>query len=173
MLDAASVTAADSVADIGGGASRLVDELVARGFHDVTVVDASAEAVHVAQDRLGELAGRVRWLVRDVLTWKPQRTWRVWHDRAVLHFFTTPTARDAYLGCLHMATTPDSIAVIATFAPDGPEHCSGLPVARYDARQLAELLGHAWQLVAVDRELHTTPSGTVQPFTWTTSRRTR
>jgi hypothetical protein len=173
MLDAAGVTVADSVVDIGGGASRLVDGLVARGFKDVTVVDISAEAVHVAQDRLGELAGRVRWLVREVLTWQPQRTWRCWHDRAALHFFTTPTARDAYLRCLHAATTTGSIAVIATFAPDGPEHCSGLPVARYDARQLAELLGYAWQLVAVDRELHTTPAGTVQPFTWTTSRRTR
>ena len=173
MLDAAGITAADSVVDVGGGACRLVDELVARGFQDVTVLAVSAEAVRVAQERLSELAGRVRWLVRDVLTWEPHRPWRIWHDRAVLHFFSTPIARDAYLRRLHAATTTGSIAVIATFAPDGPEHCSGLPVARYDGRQLAELLGYAWQLVAVERELHTTPAGTAQPFTWTTFRCTR
>jgi len=122
MFDAAGVTAADSVVNVGGGACRLVDELVARGFQDVTVLDVSAEAARVAQDRLSELAGRVRWLVRDVLTWEPHRPWRIWHDRAVLHFFSTPIARDAYLRRLHAATTTGSIAVIATFAPDGPEH---------------------------------------------------
>jgi trans-aconitate methyltransferase len=172
MLDAAGVTPADPVVDVGGGASRLVDQLVARGFPDVTVVDVSAEAVRLAQERLGEHAGRVQWIVRDVLTWEPDRAWRCWHDRAVLHFFTTPTARDAYLRCLQAATRTGSMAIIATFALDGPERCSGLPVARYDAKQLADLLGRAWQVVAVARDIHTTPFGAVQPFTWTTFRRT-
>jgi hypothetical protein len=173
MLDAAGVTPPDPVVDVGGGASRLVDELVARDFRDVTVVDVSAEAVRFARDRLGEEAGRVQWLVRDVLTWAPERAWRCWHDRAVLHFFTTSTARDAYLRCLQAGTMTGSVAIIATFAPDGPERCSGLPVARYDAKQLADLLGSAWRLVAVAREIHTTPSGAIQPFTWTTFRRRR
>lgn len=173
MFEVAGVTAADGVVDVGGGSSRLVDELLARNYQDVTVLDVSAEALRVAQERIGEMADRVRWLARDLLTWEPERSWRVWHDRAVLHFFTTPAAREAYLRCVHTATTAGSVAIVATFSPDGPEQCSGLPVTRYDARQLTDLFGSAWQLMSSELQRHTTPTGTVQPFTWTVLRRAR
>jgi hypothetical protein len=97
----------------------------------------------------------------------PARTWQVWHDRAVLHFLTDEPARQHYLRALTAATQSGSIAVIATFAPEGPRHCSGLSVNRYDASELADLLGARRQLVSDDREEHTTPAGAVQPFTWT------
>lgn len=171
MLDAARVTAADSLLDVGGGASHLIDVLLARGHLDLTVLDISAAALTVVQQRLGPNAAKVHWLVANLLTWHPARTWRVWHDRAVLHFLTDEPARQHYLGALGAATTPGSIAIIATFAPDGPQQCSGLPVDRYDTADLAGLLGAEWQLLSDHREEHITPGGAVQPFTWAAFRR--
>ncbi len=171
MLDSAGVAIADSVIDVGGGASHLVDALLARGHPDVTVVDVSARAMEVAQRRLGAAAERVHWIVADLLTWQPARAYRVWHDRALLHFLTAGEARRRYLDVLTAATSSGAVAVLATFAPDGPQQCSGLPVTRYDAAELAALLGQRWQLVASEREEHVTPAGAVQPFTWATLRR--
>jgi trans-aconitate methyltransferase len=171
MLDAAGVRPTDSVIDVGGGASTLVDALLERGHTDVTVLDISGEGMRTAQQRLGARASRVHWLIADLLTWAPDRTWQVWHDRAVLHFFTTHADRRRYVHTLHSATEPGSVAIIATFAPDGPRHCSGLPVAHYDPRQLAELLGPTWQPLTDAREEHATPAGALQPFTWTAFRR--
>lgn len=171
MLDAAGVRPSDSLIDIGGGASTLVDALLERGHDDLTVLDISAEGLRTAQDRLGVNAGRVRWLTADLRDWASDRTWNVWHDRAVLHFFTTDADRDRYLQALGSGTGPGSLAVLATFAPDGPQHCSGLPVERYDAAGLSALLGPGWQLLADTREEHSTPAGAVQPFTWAAFRR--
>jgi trans-aconitate methyltransferase len=170
VLDAVGVASTASVIDVGGGTSRLVDALVARGHTDLAVLDVSEEAVDVARKRLGGCVG-VQWLVEDVLVWAPRRRWDVWHDRAVLHFFTTPGERERYLRALARATTEGSVAVVATFAPDGPRSCSGLPVARYDAAQLADLLGRDWTQVMEDREDHVTPDGSKQPFTWAAFRR--
>lgn len=171
MLDATGVRPADGLIDVGGGASTLVDALLQRGHTDLTVLDISAEGLRAAQQRVDANASRVRWLVADLLTWAPGRTWCVWHDRAVLHFFTTDIDRKHYLRALNTATEPGSLAILATFAPPGPEQCSGLPVARYDPHQLAELLGPTWQPFTDTHEEHTTPAGTVQPFTWTAFRR--
>ena len=171
MLDAAGVCPADSLIDVGGGASTLVDALLQRGHSDLTVLDISSHGLHIAQRRLRDDARRVRWLVADLLTWRPHRSWQVWHDRAVLHFFTSDAARQRYVRALDTATTTGSLAILATFAPDGPQRCSGLPVARYDTAQLAALLGSHWRLLTHTREEHTTPAGVTQPFIWTAFRR--
>ena len=173
MLERAGVTQEDSVIDIGGGAARLVDELVARRFRDVTVLDISDIGLSHARARLGADTERVTWLVADVLRWTPVRTYRVWHDRAVFHFLTAEDDQRRYLDALDAATAPGAVAVFGCFALDGPSSCSGLPVARYDAADIAARLGEKWELVADDREEHTTPGQVVQPFSWAALRRAR
>ena len=170
-FDAVGVSPRKSVIDVGGGTSRLVDALLARRHEDLTVLDVSGEAVGTARSRLGDRGAKVSWLVQDLLTWAPSRRWDVWHDRALLHFFTRLDQRERYLRNLAQATAEGSLAVLATFAPDGPSSCSGLPVARYDSVQLAELLGRDWTLLREDREEHVTPGGATQPFTWAAFRR--
>ncbi len=172
MFERAGVTSDDSVIDVGGGAARLVDELVARHFRDVTVLDVSEVGLGHDRARLRADADRVTWLVADVLDWAPTLTYRVWHDRAVFHFLTTEEDQHRYLHALHAATRPGSVAIFGCFDLDGPSSCSGLPVARYDPAGIAERVGQRWELVAEDREEHTTPSGFVQPFSWAALRRT-
>ena len=166
MLDAAGVTDADSVIDVGGGASTFVDDLLERGHRDLTVLDLSAVGLGAARHRLGDAANHVQWLVADLLTWRPIRTYRLWHDRAVFHFLTTGDQRQQYRHVLNAATAAGSVAVFGTFAHDGPRQCSGLPVARYSSTDLAAELGEPWHLTAEAREEHPTPNGSVQPFTW-------
>jgi hypothetical protein len=171
MLGAAGVSAADAVIDVGGGASPLAGALLDRGFGDVTVLDISAAGMRHARDRLGSRAGQVHWLTTDVLSWRPRRHYHAWHDRAVYHFLTSDEHRQQYLHTLDTATVPDAAAVFGCFAPDGPQRCSGLPVARYSPAQLARLVGPRWLLISQDREEHITPAGTIQPFTWVALRR--
>jgi hypothetical protein len=171
MLDAAGVTASDSLIDVGGGASRLADALLSRGFRDITVLDISVTGMQDAQDRLGAHAQQVQWLATDVLAWEPLRRFGVWHDRAVFHFLTSPPGQHRYVRVLDAATETDTVAVFGCFAPDGPQRCSGLPVARYDIPALAAHLGPAWTLCAGDREEHITPAGVMQPFTWAAFRK--
>jgi SAM-dependent methyltransferase len=166
MLERAGVAAEDSVIDVGGGASPLAGALLGRGFTDVTVLDISAAGMRYAQSRLGPLAGQVRWLTGDILTWQPDRRYRAWHDRAVFHFLTVGQDRQRYLRALGAATAPGAATVFGCFAQDGPQYCSGLPVARYSERELAGQLGAEWTLIAGDREEHITPAGRAQPFTW-------
>jgi hypothetical protein len=173
MLDAAGVTAADSVIDVGGGASPLAGALLGRGFRDVTVLDISPAGLRHARQRLGPQAGQVHWLTADIRAWRPPRRYAVWHDRAVFHFLTAEPDRQAYLRALAAATTGSAIAVFGCFAPEGPQRCSGLPVARYGPRELADELGRDWTPIAEDREDHATPAGRTQPFTWVALRRTR
>ena len=172
MLDAAEISAAHSVIDVGRGASTLVDALLERGHRDLTVLDISATGLHAARRRLGGAATTVDWVVTDLLTWRPRRTYHVWHDRAVFHFLTSPEEQDRYRDTLAAATAPGAVAVFSTFAPDGPTQCSGLPVSRYSPESLAALLSPTWQLLAHDREEHATPTGIIQPFTWAQFRKT-
>jgi hypothetical protein len=171
MLDTAGISDGHSVIDVGGGASTLVDTLLERGYRDLTVLDISDTGLAAAQRRLGAAAHDVHWLVTDLLTWRPQRTYQVWHDRAVFHFLTSPEAQDHYRQALTAATAPNAAAILGTFAPDGPTRCSGLPVSCYSPERLADVLGPTWQLTVHDREEHTTPSGAVQPFTWAVFRK--
>jgi trans-aconitate methyltransferase len=171
MLGAAGVSAADAVIDVGGGASPLAGALLDRGFGDLTVLDISAAGLQHARERLGPRAGQVHSLAADVLSWHPPRRYQAWHDRAVYHFLTLDEHRQQYLRTLDAATGPGAAAVFGCFAPDGPRHCSGLPVARYSPAQLARQLGAGWLLISQDREEHITPAGTTQPFTWIALRR--
>ena len=171
MLDAAEGSAADALIVVGGGASLLTRTLLDRGFRDLTILDISVAGMQYARDRLGSRAGQVHWVTADVLSWHPQRRYQAWHDRAAYHFLTTDEDRQRYLHTLDAATVPGAIAVFGCFAPDGPQHCSGLPVARYSPTQLARQIGTKWLLINQEREEHTTPAGTIQPFTWVALRR--
>lgn len=170
-LDLVEVTAVgpdEPVLDVGGGASPLAAGLVARGHRDVTVLDISAAAVDLARHRVPPDAG-VSFVVADVLRWTPTRRYGLWHDRAVFHFLTDPDERDAYLRTLR-AAVPDGAVVLGTFASDGPETCSGLPVVGYDADELAALL-HGFHVLEARRHVHVTPRGVEQPFTFVAARR--
>ena len=161
--------------DIGGGASRLVDALLDAGFGDLTVLDLSAQALARARARLGDRAARVRWITADITDWQPARAHTLWNDRAVFHFLTAPGDRAAYVAALAAGLAPGGHAIIATFADDGPERCSGLPVARYAPGDLAgELDRLAPGLLAPVRALrhdHETPGGAVQRFQTSVFRR--
>jgi SAM-dependent methyltransferase len=157
-------TPTSAILDIGGGASRLVDHLIDRGFRDVTVLDLSEAALEAAKARLGSLAAQVHWIVADATVWKPQKAYEIWHDRAAFHFLTEDRDRAAYVSRLERALKMGGYAIIATFALDGPEQCSGLPVVRYDPAGLGQTLGRAFQLVHTRRHAHATPWGSDQPF---------
>lgn len=159
------------IVDVGGGASTLVDRLLDAGRCDVTVLDVSGEALAVSRARLGDRAGAVSWVVADLLDWTPPRRYDVWHDRAVFHFLTDPADRRRYRDALCSALAPGGVAVLATFAPDGPQQCSGLRTARYGPDELIEELGPGWEREDARREEHVTPAGVVQPFTWVVARR--
>lgn len=165
VIGALGLPADAPVVDVGGGASLLVDRLLERGHSDVTVLDLARPALAAARERLGPAAGRAQWLEQDVLTWSPVRRYALWHDRAVFHFLVGAGERARYAAVLHAALAPGGRVVMATFAPDGPETCSGLPVRRYDPDALAAELG-GMRLVDARRELHRTPGGRVQPFSW-------
>jgi 2-polyprenyl-3-methyl-5-hydroxy-6-metoxy-1,4-benzoquinol methylase len=152
------------IIDVGGGASRLVDVLLDGGLGRVTVLDIAPAAIEVAKARLGAAADAVEWIAADVTEWRPEHSYDIWHDRAAFHFLTEPEARQAYVERLDTALKPGGHAVIATFAPDGPERCSGLPVMRYDPAGLAEVLGLSFRLLDQRRHLHTTPWGSTQAF---------
>ena len=171
MLEGAGVDPLDPVIDVGGGSARLVDDLLGRGFRDLTVLDVAPLALALAQRRLGGRAGEVVWIPQDLLSWSPIRRYAAWHDRAVFHFLVAESARAAYRRVLDVATEPGAVAVVGTFAPHGPTQCSGLPVARYDAAQLAAQFGPEWELTDSRAVDHRTPAGAVQPFTWVALRR--
>jgi SAM-dependent methyltransferase len=171
LVDRLDVPKSAPVIDVGGGASFLVDRLVARGYTDLTILDVSSTALEIARRRLGD-AAPARWLHEDILTWQPEHQYALWHDRAVFHFLTNAKERAKYLTVMRQALGDAGALIIATFASDGPERCSGLPVARYDAIDLEQLLD-GFTLVESSREEHVTPGGTVQPFTWIAAYRDR
>ncbi|WEK51782.1 MAG: class I SAM-dependent methyltransferase [Candidatus Kaistia colombiensis] len=154
---------ADPILDVGGGISRLPDHLVAAGFADVSVIDLSAEAIQRVLARLGPSAP-VHGIVGDITTWRPDRRYRLWHDRAVLHFLVDDEDRQAYRRTLLAALEPGGQAIIATFAPTGPERCSGLPVRRYGKTDLEAFLGDEFAPLESDEFDHVTPAGRVQRF---------
>ena len=160
-----------SVIDVGGGASRLVDALLEAGHADVAVLDISGVALDRAKVRLGMKAAKVQWLCADITQWTPKRTWDIWHDRAVFHFLTETSAQDIYIKALKAATRPGSAVILSTFAPSGPERCSGLPVQRYSAAGLAARLGGDFVLYDEAMEAHVTPWSTTQDFAYAALRR--
>lgn len=163
MISSAGVDAGAAVIDVGGGASPLTAELWSRGWRDLTVLDLSAVAMEEAARALPPGAA-VDWIAGNVLEWRPARRYGLWHDRAAFHFLVSLEDQTAYAARLRSALVLGGVAIVATFAPDGPEQCSGLPVTRWDASALADVLGVT--LVASHRQVHTTPRGAAQPFTW-------
>lgn len=166
MIELSGVPPTGSVLDAGGGASTLVDHLLDRGWHDVTVLDVSAEALSLSRQRLGDVGATVSWVEHDVVDWQPQRKFDLWHDRAVFHFLVDEVDRKRYLDVVLSGTGERSRLIIGTFAADGPTMCSGLEVARYSPTELAAAVGAPWRPLAERRDEHRTPSGSVQPFTW-------
>jgi SAM-dependent methyltransferase len=180
-IDRSDLAADARIVDVGGGASTLVDDLLARGFTRVSVVDLSARALERARERLGERAQEVRWVVGDVTTAMFDRATSspvfedgsvdLWHDRAVFHFLVDADARVAYVERVTRALRPGGLVILASFAQAGPDRCSGLPVVRYDAAELATALGPGFELVDHAEELHHTPSGAAQAFAYVLCRR--
>jgi SAM-dependent methyltransferase len=156
-----------SIIDVGGGASTLVDGLLAHGYERITVLDVSSAALAAAAARLGAAAARVTWLEADVLDAAlPGLGYDVWHDRAVFHFLTGEADRQRYVEQVRESVRLGGHVLVATFAPDGPAKCSGLDVARYGPLELHGQFGPDFQLLESVREEHHTPAGVVQPFTY-------
>jgi 2-polyprenyl-3-methyl-5-hydroxy-6-metoxy-1,4-benzoquinol methylase len=154
-----------SIIDVGGGESTLVDDLLARGYERVTVLDISETAIETIKQRLGAAAGRVRWIASDVTETEVERgAYDVWHDRAVFHFLTTIEARIAYVRNVARAVRPGGHVIVSTFGPEGPTKCSGLDVVRYDAEELHGQFGAQFRPVESREEIHRTPAGDVQQY---------
>ena len=164
LLGRTGVLQQDAIIDIGGGASTLVDHLLDAGYNDITVLDLASAAFDQSRERLGERADVVDWIVSDVTRFEPQRKYRLWHDRAVLHFLTDLADRERYVSVLKQALEPGSHVVIATFGPEGPLKCSGLEIRRYTIEMMAELLGPEFELQSHELENHQTPIGATQQF---------
>ena len=161
-----------TIIDVGGGASTLVDDLLASGYSALTVLDPAAAALAASKQRLGSRAGEVRWLEADVTTATlPMHGYDVWHDRAVFHFLTSAEQRMAYVRAVLHAVRPGGHIIVAMFAEDGPTECSGLPVMRYSADQLHAEFGQHFQLLKHAKEEHKTPIGTAQKFVYCYYRR--
>ena len=164
LIAAAGLDPTDPIIDVGGGASLLVDRLLALGYRDLTVLEIAAPALDLVRRRLGPSAEHVTLIQADVTAFVPTRQYALWHDRAVFHFLTEAADRQAYFRALKAALRPAGHAIIATFALDGPPRCSGLDVVRYDVARLAAELGPSFNLVQLEHEQHVTPTERVQSF---------
>lgn len=156
-----------NIIDVGGGASTLVDDLLSNGFKNISVLDLSASALDVARKRLGTKGDSVTWISGNICAVSlPDQMYDIWHDRAVFHFLTNPADRAAYVQQVMKSVKPGGHVIVATFAPDGPEQCSGLPVARYAPGQLHQEFGPSFELLEHMSEEHKTPWGSVQHFVY-------
>ncbi|MED7666739.1 class I SAM-dependent methyltransferase [Pseudomonas moraviensis subsp. stanleyae] len=151
--------------DVGAGASTLIDDLLRMGYQNLTVLDISAAGLNVARERLGAEAERVSWIEADITSASlPRHRYDLWHDRAVFHFLTEPEDRAKYIQVMSASLKPDGIAIIGTFAEEGPSQCSGLPTERYSAASLATVLGDQFEALESAYEVHLTPNGRTQQF---------
>ncbi len=165
LIERLASSPAAPIIDVGGGASTLVDDLLLRGYENVTVLDISQEALAIARRRLDADAGRVHWIAADILDAKLEpNAYEIWHDRAVFHFLTQPEDRAAYVRQAARAIQSGGHLVISTFGPAGPPTCSGLDVKRYDEKTLQDELGQQFQLVEGCRQLHHTPECITQEY---------
>ena len=153
------------IIDVGGGASTLVDDLLEAGYQSITILDLSKKALSLAKARLGEKGHAVKWLEGNITSVSlPTHSYSLWHDRAVFHFLTAPEQQQKYRQKLLGALKPGGHLIIGTFAPEAPPKCSGLPVQRYTAEQLATTLGEEFKLTRHHKELHVTPGGVEQMY---------
>jgi ubiquinone/menaquinone biosynthesis C-methylase UbiE len=165
LIERAGAQSSESIIDVGGGESTLVDDLLARGYSNLTVLDISQAAITASRERLGPAAERVRWLVSNITQIELEPSaYGVWHDRAVFHFLTAATDRLAYIRQVVRAVKRGGHVIVGTFGPEGPTRCSGLDVVRYDSDSLHGEFGSRFRLLQSSKELHRTPFGTVQQF---------
>ncbi|HEX3354339.1 MAG TPA: class I SAM-dependent methyltransferase [Terriglobales bacterium] len=165
LIERAASERSASIIDVGGGESTLVDDLVARGYRNITVLDISQTAIDVTKTRLASASENIHWLVGDVCSADlGPHSYDVWHDRAVFHFLTAMDTRTAYVRQVAKAVKPGGHVIVSTFGPEGPTKCSGLDVVRYDAESLHEEFGVRFRLLGSSTELHQTPLGTTQQF---------
>jgi len=165
LIERVAVNRSSSIIDVGGGESTLVDDLLARGYEDITVLAISSTPIEANRKRLGYAAERVHWLVADITESDlPPSRYEVWHDRAVFHFLTAPGDRVAYVRQVARAVKNGGYVIVSTFGPEGPTKCSGLEVVRYDAESLHQEFGVHFRLLGSSKELHQTPFGTTQQF---------
>jgi 2-polyprenyl-3-methyl-5-hydroxy-6-metoxy-1,4-benzoquinol methylase len=167
LIEAAVPDRDARIIDVGGGASTLVDDLLARGYRNLSVLDLSSAALDISKARLGEGAQSVDWRCGDVRTAQlPANEYDLWHDRAVFHFLTSAEDRAAYVRQIQRSVKPGAHVIVATFGPEGPTKCSGLDVLRYAPDALRGELGPRFRLVQHRTERHETPAGRIQPFTY-------
>ena len=167
FIDRAGLGLDAAIIDVGGGASTLVDDLVARGYSNVTVLDVSARAIETAKTRLGGRAARVRWLLADITQVElDSNAYDFWHDRAVFHFLREDDERRRYVAAVRRSVKPGGHVLVATFGPEGPSKCSGLDVVRYGDDELHAQFGGAFEKVGSATEIHTTPGGAAQQFVY-------
>lgn len=172
VIRATNIDLSAQIIDVGGGTSKLVDDLLENGFTNITILDVAATALRSAQERLGERAAEITWIEADVTHVDlPNQFYEVWHDRAVFHFLTQPDDRQRYVDAVRHAVKPGGHVIVATFAPNGPPECSGLEVMRYSAEGLHNEFGSDFELLHSAREDHVTPFGTVQKFMYCYCRR--
>lgn len=164
MIRETGVPAEAPIIDVGAGVSSLVDILLNSDYSNVTVMEISNAAISESRARLGDAASRVKWMQADVLEWAPIGRYYVWHDRAVFHFMTDDVKVNTYLNTMRTALVPGGYFVLATFGPEGPDRCSGMDVQRYSIEQQTSLLEEDFELRSYELEDHTTPTGNVQQF---------
>jgi cyclopropane fatty-acyl-phospholipid synthase-like methyltransferase len=164
LVEQARVQTDDPIIDVGAGWSTLVDHLVERQYRDLTAVDLSMTALDTVRSRLGPAGEHVVFQMADVLDLHPNRRYTLWHDRAVYHFLIEPDERADYFASLERCLHRGGRVIVATFGPDGPTTCSGLPIVRYTHQELAAEFPN-YELIATSGEDHVTPWGTTQQFT--------
>jgi len=173
LIDGRRLPANAAIIDVGAGRSTLVDDLIARGFRDLTALDVAPAALTQARRRLGVAGDIVRWITGDVLSAElPGSRYDLWHDRAAFHFLTKPAQQERYAAVAARSVREGGYLLVATLARDGPGRCSSLPVGRYDAANLAARFAPAFVPVSDAREEHRTPADAIQPFTYLLLRRT-
>lgn len=160
-----------AICDVGSGASVFLDDLLAAGYTDVTAVDLSTVGLALSKQRLGERSARIDWITADVRDWRPARPYRVWHDRAVLHFLRDDADRLRYRDTMLAATEAGSWAILGVFGPSGPDMCAGLDVRRSSPAELAEFLGPEFQIAEVREQRHVRPDGDTQDYIWVRAER--
>jgi ubiquinone/menaquinone biosynthesis C-methylase UbiE len=170
LLQLVGAQPSSAIIDVGGGTSLLVDNLLAKGFENLTVLDLSAAALNSTRARLGDKGEAVKWIVADATEWLPTDSYDIWHDRAAFHFLTSENKQLAYIKRLKQALKRGGHLIIGTFALDGPEKCSGLPVARHSAESLSAILAPDFNLIDSRHHEHITPWKAVQKFQFSTFR---
>jgi len=159
------------IIDIGGGDSLFVDHALKMGYTQITVLDISTHAIERAKARLGERAAEITWIVSDVTQFAPQQKYDFWHDRAVFHFLTHENEIQQYIRLVQEGMAENGIFVLGTFSENGPEKCSGLPIARYSESKMSEIFSAGFEKIRCFEENHQTPFNTMQAFLFCNFRR--